>query len=93
MVCMGESASDAGMEKQSLMGYPGSSGGAERTAWEALVDMVKCSNNVEELDQGAGTLVVDSATTFDKVQLNMVWAWAMHVGFYAEFFEYFVGTA
>ena len=41
-------------------------GGAERNAWEALLDMEKCNDNVEELDEGAVPLVVELAKAFEK---------------------------
>ena len=37
----------------------------------------KCHDSVEEMDQGAATLVADLAEVFEKVQLKLVCAWAM----------------
>ena len=37
----------------------GRNGGAGRTGWEALLEVEKYNNSVEELDQGAITLVAD----------------------------------
>ena len=59
----------------------GGNGGAEKKACEALLYMEKHNYNVEEMDQGAVTLVVDLAKAFAKMQLKVVWAWAMHIGF------------
>ena len=36
---------------------------------------------MEEMDEGAVTLVVDLARTFGKVQLKVAWAWATRNGF------------
>ena len=33
---------------------------------------------MNNMDQGAVTLVVDSARAFEIVQLKVVWAWMMH---------------
>ena len=44
-------------------------GGAERTAWETL------------LDQGAIMLVLDLTEAFERVSLPVVWAWATHFNF------------
>lgn len=41
-------------------------------------------NGIHELeggDKGAAALVVDWATAFEKVQLSVVWHWAMQIGF------------
>ena len=59
----------------------GSNGGAEGTAWEALLDMETYNYDVEEMDHGAVTLVVGLDKAFQEVQQNVVWAWAMHLGF------------
>ena len=59
----------------------GSNGGAVGSAWDALLDMDKYNYNVEELDQCAVTMVVDLAKAFEKVQLKVVRACAMHFGF------------
>ena len=37
--------------------------------------------NVEELDKGAATVVVDLAKAYEKLQLKVVLAWTTHVGF------------
>ena len=50
----------------------------KKKAREALLEMEKFDSNVEEIDQGAVTLVVDFAKAFEKVQLQVVWAWSMH---------------
>ena len=49
----------------------------ERKAWEVLSELEKCHYRVEEMDQGAATLVADLAEVFEKVQLKLVCAWAM----------------
>ena len=59
----------------------GSNGRAERIAWEALLQVETYNNNVEDIDQGAVTLVVDLAKALEEVQLEVVWAWAAHFGF------------
>ena len=86
-----DSTSSSRMEekKQSENGIIG---GAERTAWEKLLDMEKYNYNEEEVDQGAVTLVVDLAKAFAKVQLKVVCAWALHSGFTQKLFEHFVRT-
>ena len=43
--------------------------------------MDKYSYNREGMGKGAVTLVVDFAQAFEKVQLKVVWAWAMHFDF------------
>ena len=45
-------------------------------AWEALLEKEKYTCNVEEMDQGAVTLVGDLAKALEKGQLKVVWAWA-----------------
>ena len=59
----------------------GSNGGAERTAWEASLEMAKYNYNVVNMDLGAVTLVVDLAKAFEKVPLSVVWAWTLHLRF------------
>ena len=44
------------------------------------------------MDQGAVTLVLELPKAFEKVQLKVVLAWAMHFGSRSEFMEYFAGT-
>ena len=43
--------------------------------------MEKYNYNVEEMDQGAVTSVVDLANAFERLLLKVVWAWAMHFGY------------
>ena len=40
--------------------------------------MDKYNYNVEEMNQGTVTMVVDLAKAFETVQIKVVWAWATH---------------
>ena len=42
-------------------------------SWEALLEMKKYNYDVEEMDKGAVTLVVDRAKAFENVQLKVAW--------------------
>ena len=44
------------------------------------LEMDKYSYKLEEMDKGAVTLVVDLAKACQKVQPQVVWAWATHFG-------------
>ena len=56
----------------------GRSGGAERAVWETLLEMERFVYRTEEKDQGAITLVLDSAEAVERVTLSVVWACATH---------------
>ena len=45
-----------------------------------LLDMDKYSYNVEEMDKGTVSSVVDLARALEKVQLKVVWALVTHIG-------------
>ena len=57
------------------------SGGAQRTAWEILMDMNRFEYRGGEEDSAAVALVLDLATSFERVSLPVVWAWATHFFF------------
>ena len=46
---------------------------------------------VKQNSQGASTLVVDLAKADEKVQLIVVWSWAMHTGFPQRVLRVFCG--
>ena len=56
----------------------GRNGGAERTVWEALLEMKSFNLHAGEKDQGAVALVLDLAKAFERVSLPVVWACATH---------------
>ena len=61
---------------------------------DALLGKEKYNYNVEEMDQGAGTLVVDLASAFGNVHLQKSWGRGQCTSASRnEFFEYFVGTS
>ena len=59
----------------------GRSGGAQQTVWEILMEMERFHGKAKEEDQGALALVLDSAKTFERVSLPVLWAWATHFTF------------
>ena len=56
----------------------GRNGGAERTAWETLPETGRFDYRTGDMDQGAITVVLDLATTFERVSLPVVLASVMH---------------
>ena len=56
----------------------GRNGGAERTAWETLLEVERFDYRTRAMGQGAITLVLDLAKVFERVSLTVVWAWATH---------------
>ena len=69
----------------------GNNGGSGRTAWEGLLEMEKHNYNAEEMHGGAVTFAVDVAKAFQKVQLKVVWASAVHFGFPQRILRVFCG--
>ena len=65
---------------------------AERTEWEALLEIETCGSKANAMDEGAVTLVVDLVRAFGKAQLVVVWSDAFWIS--AENFSlgYFVDT-
>ena len=81
---MVEGASDTRMEekKQGDVGlYRWKHCRNKRNSLGSFVGREQYNSNVEEMDQVAAILVVDLAKAFENVQLNVVWAWAMHFCF------------
>ena len=54
----------------------GSSGGTERTAWEALLDMKKCRYKAEGDGQGSSHACGGLGYIIENVQFSVVWSWA-----------------
>ena len=54
----------------------GRNGGAQRTVWEVLMEMVRFNGKAKAEDQGAVALVLDLAKAFERVSFPVVWAWA-----------------
>ena len=55
--------------------------GAERVRWEALVGTETMDLKGAQNSTGATSQVVDLAEAFEKVQLTVVWRWAMYFSF------------
>ena len=56
-------------------------GGAERTAWEALLATEKHDVKAAELDAGAVHASWGSAKAFERVRLEVAWRCARHSAF------------
>ena len=52
--------------------------GLVESASHPMMEDMKNTAKMNNMDQGAVTLVVDSARAFEIVQLKVVWAWMMH---------------
>ena len=59
----------------------GRNGGAERIVLVTLLEMKRFVCLAEEEDQGASTVVLDSAKAFEPVSLPVVWTYATHFDF------------
>ena len=68
-------------QEEKLWNSEGRNGGAERTAWEMLLETERIDDKASDMDQGAITLVLDSAEAFERVSLAVVWASATHFNF------------
>ena len=56
----------------------GRNGGAQRTVWDILMEMERFNGKAKKEDRGAVALVLDLAKAFERVSLQVVWAWATH---------------
>ena len=56
----------------------GRSGGDERTAWKALLEVARIGHGADKWDQRATTLMVDLTKGCGRVSSPVVWAWATH---------------
>ena len=56
----------------------GRSGGDERTAWKALLEVARIGYGADKWDQRATTLMVDLIKECVRVSSPVVWAWATH---------------
>ena len=56
-------------------------GGAQRRAWEVLMEMERPHAKAKAKDQGAVAPVLDLAKAPERVSLPVVWAWATHFSF------------
>ena len=54
----------------------GRNGGAQRTVWENVMEMERLKYRAGEEELGAVALVLDLAKVFERVSLEVVWAWA-----------------
>ena len=61
-------------------------GGAERIAWEILLEMERYKNHAAERDRGTIALVLDLAKAFERVNYLVVWAWVTHYNFFRKIF-------
>ena len=69
----------------------GRNGGAQRTVWEAMMEMERFMGKAKAEDQGALALVLDLAKAFERVSLLVVWAWATHFSFPKKILRVFCG--
>ena len=56
----------------------GRNGGAQRTVWEILMEILRFKYRAVEKDLGAVALVLDLAKAFERVSLPVAWVWATH---------------